>query len=113
MEGDRMEQAKRALAITIKQLPSDSKFNIVSFGSRHNFCYPAYQDMNTDNLQKALKYIENMQADMGGTEILDPLQDIMRTEPSKLRHILVFTDVANFVNGSNLERVSGIILGLG
>lgn len=36
MDGQRIESAKRALALFVKQLPIDSTFNIISFGTDFN-----------------------------------------------------------------------------
>jgi uncharacterized protein with von Willebrand factor type A (vWA) domain len=39
MEGDRMENAKRALILFLKSLPVDSYFNVMSFGSGSEFMF--------------------------------------------------------------------------
>ena len=41
MEGNRIKKAKEALIFFLKSLPQHSHFNILSFGSTHEFMYPS------------------------------------------------------------------------
>ena len=92
MSGNRMEQAKAALVLMIRQLPVDCKFNIVSFGSNHQFLWPAFRDYAQDSIEIAIGYVQRMMANMGGTEILSPLEAIFQIPCNTLRHVMVFTD---------------------
>jgi hypothetical protein len=41
MDGNRIENAKKALVLFIKSLPEDTYFNVVSFGSEYTSLFPA------------------------------------------------------------------------
>ena len=77
MEGQRILSAKETLLLFLKSLPADCYFNIVSFGSRHQFLFPnGSQKYSEDTLKQACELQSHMEADFGGTEILRPLEDI-------------------------------------
>ncbi len=73
MDGERINIAKKALELAIRSLPSDSYFNIISFGSDFKFLYPESARNTYTNVQDAILKIRQFSADMGGTEILNPL----------------------------------------
>ncbi len=54
-------------------------FNIVGFGSSYLrlFKTPIGQLYNQESLEQATQYVSTMRADMGGTELLSPLNDIL------------------------------------
>ena len=74
-----MDMTKDAMKLFMKSLPLGSSFQIVSFGSKfevmNGFENTFVYDQGT--LEKALLYIEQMTADMGGTNILEPLNYAM------------------------------------
>ncbi len=78
MDGSRIETAKEALVIFLKSLPENSYFNIVSFGSTYSIMFNASKKYQKSTLNEALKNIEQMKADMGGTEILKALEECMK-----------------------------------
>jgi len=53
----------------------DTTFNIVSFGSRHSSLWPSPVRYSPNNLAEAVRHVEGMKADMGGTDIYHPLQE--------------------------------------
>jgi hypothetical protein len=73
MSGTRINKAKEALILFLKSLPTDSYFNIISFGSDCIKLYNKSQIYSTETLKYAIKEIEKMSANMGGTEIMNPL----------------------------------------
>ncbi|VDO12151.1 unnamed protein product [Rodentolepis nana] len=81
MDGDPIQQASQSLLILLKSLPVGCRFQIVGFGSTHNLLFPEYvftiPNYNTEeNINKALEYQRNLEADMGGTEVLPALKAI-------------------------------------
>jgi hypothetical protein len=80
MDGNRISQARQALVIFLRSLPSDSYFNVISFGSSYEKMYPKsvrYEDQTTkDSIAK----VQKMNADFGGTEIYYPLENAL-TQP--------------------------------
>ncbi|RUP42745.1 von Willebrand factor type A domain-containing protein [Jimgerdemannia flammicorona] len=74
MEGPKIRKTSEALTLFLRSLPEDSYFNIVSFGSSYKALFPhASASYSHDNLQKALSLVNRLDASMGGTEILHPL----------------------------------------
>ena len=73
MDGERITIAKKALILSLRSLPYDSFFNIVSFGSSFNFMHIKSVKADQHTIEAAIKKINTFGADMGGTEILAPL----------------------------------------
>jgi uncharacterized protein YegL len=74
MEGQRIHLAKQSALLFLKSLPSDSKFNIISFGSQSIYMFPESQQNTTETIAYAISEISQMCADMGGTDIYSALQ---------------------------------------
>jgi len=94
MQGDSMAQARRALALCVRALAAHDSFNIVCFGSSFTSLWPAPRPYSQASLDEATQYIQQLQADLGGTEILAPLQHLlqMAPDPERPRQLLVLTD---------------------
>lgn len=88
-------------------LPLGSKFNVVSFGSEFEKLFPDSIEYNENNLKIAVAQISKFKADMGGTELLDPLKDIVSVKGAKdlPRCLYLLTDGAVF----NTEEVVNLI----
>eukprot|EP00746_Dinoflagellata_sp_MGD_P002856 gnl/MRDRNA2_/MRDRNA2_105586_c0_seq1.p1 gnl/MRDRNA2_/MRDRNA2_105586_c0~~gnl/MRDRNA2_/MRDRNA2_105586_c0_seq1.p1 ORF type:complete len:900 (-),score=159.00 gnl/MRDRNA2_/MRDRNA2_105586_c0_seq1:146-2845(-) len=94
MSGQRIHQAKRAMQIFIRSLPEGCQFNIVKFGS-HFASLQSYAVPYSDgSLASATKYIDQIFADMGGTEILSPLKFVhsMPLKHGFSRQVFLLTD---------------------
>ncbi|XP_040487029.1 von Willebrand factor A domain-containing protein 5A isoform X4 [Ursus maritimus] len=90
----RIEAAKETLILLLKSLPLGCYFNVYGFGSSYEAFFPNSVKYSQQTMEEALKRVKLMQADLGGTEILTPLQIIYR-EPSIEGHplqLFVFTD---------------------
>nr|XP_055047561.1 von Willebrand factor A domain-containing protein 5A-like isoform X3 [Misgurnus anguillicaudatus] len=90
----RIQSAKATLILLLKSLPMGCYFNIYGFGSRFE-CFSSRSVVyNEDTMVQALKTVNEMKADMGGTEILLPLKHIYRQPcyPEHPRQLFVFTD---------------------
>lgn len=74
MRGSRNNSARETLLLFLKSLPDGCYFNVVGFGSSYKTLFKNSQLYNDENLKKATDLAETMQADLGGTEILRPLQ---------------------------------------
>ncbi|MEE8523527.1 MAG: VIT and VWA domain-containing protein, partial [Thermoanaerobaculia bacterium] len=99
MIGDSIDQAKRALALSIRALEEDDTFNVVRFGSSFKSLWRNPRPFGERTLEEATRYIEKAGADLGGTEIMAPLKKLLtlRRDPDRRRQILLLTDgeVAN------------------
>ena len=96
MMGERIAMAKEALIVALKSLPPNSYFNIYSFGSWHSLLFPTNMESSEKNVEDAIKLVREFRADMGGTDILEPILKAM-TEPRRKKHprsIFLLTDGA-------------------
>jgi Ca-activated chloride channel family protein len=94
MQGDSIAQAQRALALCVRALATHDSFNVVCFGSHFTSLWPAPRPYSQASLEEATQYIQQVQADLGGTEILAPLQHLlqMAPDPERPRQLLILTD---------------------
>ena len=124
MQGPSIRMAKEAAVFFIKSLSPGSFFNVVSFGSSFEKIFPVSQAVNSSNVSLAIQAIEKYEADMGGTEILSPLQAIYAesTDPTSPRSLYLLTDgdVSNsaavvqcIASHSKQTRVHGFGIGSG
>ncbi|XP_058623864.1 von Willebrand factor A domain-containing protein 5A-like isoform X5 [Onychostoma macrolepis] len=90
----RIESAKDTLLLLLKSLPVGCYFNIYGFGSDFESFFTQSVEYNQDTMDQALKRVKEMRADMGGTEILQPLKHIYSQPcyPDHPRQLFVFTD---------------------
>lgn len=95
MYGTRIAKAKEALVSFLTQLPDQAFFNVISFGSGFSYMYPSSQPK--EKIQDAIDMIETFDADMGGTEILEPVRDVVTStqmDQSIPRYVFLITDGA-------------------
>lgn len=85
MEGNSIENAKQALLLMLRSLPADGlvKFNIVSFGSNFKSLWPEAKTYSEQTMKEAEREVKSMSADMGGTELLQPIQAILEGNLTK------------------------------
>jgi len=97
MQGDSIYEARQALDVCLKALEEGMRFNIIRFGSRFEGLFSKPEPYSEKNLERAISWSREMQADLGGTEILQPLQHIYKVQAdSDTRNgaILLLTDGA-------------------
>ncbi|XP_019222942.1 von Willebrand factor A domain-containing protein 5A isoform X5 [Oreochromis niloticus] len=94
MNYTRIRSARDTLLLLLKSLPMGCYFNIYSFGSRYEHIFSTSVKYKQKNVKIALTKIEQMEADLGGTEILEPLKHIYSQPciPKQPRQLFVFTD---------------------
>ena len=78
MGGTRIEITKEALKLFIQSLPVGSKFGVLSFGGKSEWCKRkngrTCWEYNDQTMKEIIGLIEEFQANFGGTNILEPLQ---------------------------------------
>lgn len=62
--------AREALIDALKKLPRTAHFNVVSFGSNYKTMFDKPTIAKAATVKAAIKKVSNMDADMGGTEVL-------------------------------------------
>ncbi|XP_026047554.1 von Willebrand factor A domain-containing protein 5A-like isoform X3 [Astatotilapia calliptera] len=94
MSNTRIRSAKDTLLLLLKSLPIGCYFNIYSFGSRYEHIFLKSVEYSQQTMEEALKKVEQMEADLGGTEILEPIKHIYSQPciPNQPRQLFVFTD---------------------
>ncbi|KAM6945990.1 von Willebrand factor A domain-containing protein 5A-like, partial [Aplochiton taeniatus] len=94
MSGDRINSARDTLLLLLKSLPMGCYFNIYGFGSRYDNVFPSSVEYSQTTMDEAMTKVKNMSADLGGTEILEPLKHIYPQPclPSQPRQLFLFTD---------------------
>ena len=76
MGGEFIKSAGETLILFLKSIPPGCSFNIIGFGSNYESLFPSSVPYNQENLDKAIHHAEHVDADLGGTELLPPLQFI-------------------------------------
>ena len=97
MRGDFINTARETLILFLKSLPEGCNFNIIGFGSRYEKLFPTVSVPYTqETLDKATRHAQEMQADLGGTELLQPLEYIYEEKITSglPRQVFVLTDGA-------------------
>ena len=111
MWGDRIEMAKESLIYFLKSLPNTkSKFNIISFGSTYQTIFQNFVDITEDNINKAMEESNKFGADLGGTELIQPLiylENCLKDNNSPTR-IFILTDGAVFNTNECLQKIEQI-----
>ena len=92
--------ARQALMLFLQSIEYGSLFNVCSYGSNHDFIFKdgsvQYDEVS---LQKALDLIAEFDADYGGTEIFNPLDEIFRNIKSRQKHN-VYTHIYLLTDGA-------------
>ncbi|ELR24559.1 von Willebrand factor type A domain containing protein [Acanthamoeba castellanii str. Neff] len=95
MAGSRMQQVKDTLHIFLRSLGEGTQFNIIGFGSRTQHLFPSGSvEYNDKNLELATKHVDQMFANLGGTDILKPLTEVLQQPPKEgyPRQLFILTD---------------------
>ncbi|KAK6222495.1 von Willebrand domain-containing protein [Colletotrichum tabaci] len=91
-ERTKLATLKRAMPLALSSLPETCHFNVVSFGSDAEFLWRGSMPYTNKNLDFAQRYLQRLEANMGGTELLHALKkavDSRRAEQSSTQIILV------------------------
>ncbi len=94
MDGDSIQEARKALEICLKSLDEADYFNLYRFGSTFQHLFQSPEKYSDKTLEKALTYLSKAKADLGGTEVLGPLKHIysLPPAPESERSIVLLTD---------------------
>lgn len=93
MNGDSIDEARRAVELCLRALGPGDRFQVVRFGSTHQALFPDFQEYTQESLDRAVALVRAMRADLGGTEILGALT-AAAARPAKGWHLdaIVLTD---------------------
>ena len=76
MSRENIKIASQALILFLQSLPVGSYYQIIGFGSSFILYDQSPKEYNKKNLQTSIKQIENLEANLGGTDIYNPLKYI-------------------------------------
>ncbi|PNH05173.1 von Willebrand factor A domain-containing protein 5A [Tetrabaena socialis] len=114
MGGSPIQQAREAALFCVRDLPVDSgvSFNVTCFGSAHKSLYDSCRAYDAATEGQAVAWIqEHVEADMGGTEILDTLKHVYSrpVAPGYSREIIFLTDGG--ISGHEEQALYDIVQG--
>mmetsp|Transcript_3734 Transcript_3734/g.9655 ORF Transcript_3734/g.9655 Transcript_3734/m.9655 type:complete len:927 (+) Transcript_3734:73-2853(+) len=94
MSGGQIRRAAEALQLFLRSLPQGCRFNIIGFGSRPDLLFERTVAYDEHSLQAASDHAKTVQADLGGTELLRPLEMVFQQPPPAgfERRVIVLTD---------------------
>lgn len=93
MMGSSIESVRRALQLCLRSLEPGDRFQLVGFGSTFRTLFQESRPYNDTTLKEASAAVDRMDADLGGTEILAPLQWVYARPPGELlREVVLLTD---------------------
>ena len=100
MGGIPIQLAVKALKVFLHSLPLGCFVNVYSFGSDFEALFEKSMEYTQDSLEIASAVASKFEADMGGTEIYEPLKNIFSQDPlfingvPRERQIFLLTDGA-------------------
>ena len=116
MYGYRMKVASQALILFLQSIPVGSYYQIIGFGSNFELYDEKPKEYNKENIKISLKIIEELEANLGGTDIYSPLKYIYDNpqyydEINLPRNIFLLTDgyINNKAETLNLIEVNSSI----
>lgn len=94
MGGTSIEEVRRALQLCLRSMIQGCRFNIVGFGSDYHALFPESRPYDQASLDEASRHVAALEADLGGTEILEALQFVLETKRTAElpRQVIVLTD---------------------
>jgi len=93
MQGHSIVQARRALELCLRSLSAQDTFNICRFGSTFEMFASEPVSYTQETLRQAIAYVR-ADADLGGTELMEPLQQVLAGKPTRgaCRQVVLLTD---------------------
>lgn len=95
--GTPIAAARRAMNLFLQSLPENCYINIYRFGSTFQTLFPESKLLTDEVLEAAKTYVSKTDANLGGTELLSPMQDIFKKKGDKRRNIFVLTGMLAFL----------------
>ncbi|HPT77941.1 MAG TPA: VIT and VWA domain-containing protein [Candidatus Atribacteria bacterium] len=91
MDGEKLDQAKSALNMCLRNLTHKDTFNLIAFESEFIVFSRVSLPFNDESLDRATRWIKSLRS-MGGTEIFEPLKYALENAHEDGSTILLFTD---------------------
>ena len=97
MSGNPIKLVSKMLEFFLKSLPKNSFFQLIGFGSDFNYINKSPLFYTEENVNKTIRKIEKLKANLGGTNLLLPLKEIFKEDNYKdiinlARNVFILTD---------------------
>jgi len=94
MTGDSIMEAKKAVEVCLRALQPGILANVYRFGSTHERFFEEPTIASAGTIERAIRRLGGVEADLGGTEILGPLQEIYsaKAKQGHKRDVILLTD---------------------
>ena len=94
MQGESIQQATAALELCLRTLNVGDTFNVCRFGSAFELMSAEPLPYTDATLDQAVAYVRASTGDMGGTELLAPMEAVLRVRPAagRVRTVVLLTD---------------------
>lgn len=124
MIGESIHKAKESLHLFLSKIPEGSFFNIICFGSTFKKLFERSSEKVENTIEKASTFIDNIKANLGGTQMLQMLNDVFENDvkAGSQRQVFIVTDgevynrkkvVKKVEDNKNFNRIFTIGLGPG
>ncbi|KAI9351821.1 hypothetical protein DFJ73DRAFT_369944 [Zopfochytrium polystomum] len=110
MSGDKIRSASLALQLLLRSMPATAGlyFNIIGFGSSFASLFPASVEYTEHSMKEAEHYVENLKADMGGTELRAAVEAVFEKRRKDMpTQLFVLTDGEIWSADSLFAFISG------
>lgn len=87
MAGDKIKQAKEALAYCVRNLQPEDRFNVILFNEQPQKLFDGLVPVTRENVERAVREVEALTA-QGGTNIADALREALRLFPNEQKNVL-------------------------
>lgn len=108
MAGDKIKQAKEALAYCVRNLQPEDRFNVILFNEQPQRLFEGLVAVTRENVEKAVREVESLTA-RGGTNIADALREALRLFPKEegnaLQAVVFLTDGLPTVGETDPQRI--------
>jgi Ca-activated chloride channel family protein len=94
MQGTSIAEVRNALQLCLRSMIAGCRFNIVGFGSHVEQLFEGSRPYDEASLAVAAEHVRALDADLGGTEILEPLRRVFAqpVTDGAVRQVVVLTD---------------------
>ena len=94
-----INNVKITLTKLIQSLPNNSYYQIIGFGSRYEVYNKSPEQNNEENLKNAYKIINDLSANLGGTDLSLPLNYILKYSYSEYKDISLSKQIIVLTDG--------------
>ena len=104
MRGKSIDLVKQSLLLFIQSLPPKSYFQLIGFGSGFKKYNDQPVEYNKENVSNIINVINSLKADMGGTNISGPLDDIYKDINKNYQNINLSKNIFLLTDGQVHDR---------